>query len=221
MAVPNAKSDQSEPARTTRHAGLDRDDVVEAALRLVENGGTKALTMRKLAAELGVAPTTIYWHVGGRDEVVEAVVARQGEQLASVEVTGDDPVERVTSAARHVWSSALAHPEVMKLAHAHGATSLLEMHLEAALARELEAAGLRGEAARDALRGILLCVGGFLVVALRAREQVPEPLASTRLWADLDDQSISVETRTALSEPVDIEELFETTLGHVVTGFLR
>ena len=44
-------------ASSTRHAGLDRDDVVDAALALVEAGGGEALTMRKLAAELGVAET--------------------------------------------------------------------------------------------------------------------------------------------------------------------
>jgi len=48
--------------------------VVKAALLLVDEGGTEALTMRRLAGELGVATTTIYWHVGSRDDVVDAVI---------------------------------------------------------------------------------------------------------------------------------------------------
>ena len=36
---------------TGRRAGLDRDDVVAAALDLIEQGGAAALSMRKLAAE--------------------------------------------------------------------------------------------------------------------------------------------------------------------------
>ena len=65
-------------AGSTRHAGIERDDVIDAALALVESGGGDALTMRKLAAELGVATTTIYWHVGNRDDLVLAVVAAPG-----------------------------------------------------------------------------------------------------------------------------------------------
>ena len=46
------------------------DDVVEVAGRIVDAHGADALTMRRLADELGVAVTSIYWHVGNRDELV-------------------------------------------------------------------------------------------------------------------------------------------------------
>ena len=59
-------------------------------MALVEAGGADALSMRKLAAELGVATTTIYWHAGNRDELILAVVARVAEQTEPAEVTGDD-----------------------------------------------------------------------------------------------------------------------------------
>lgn len=206
--------------RSGHHAGLGPDDVVDAALALVEQEGAAALTMRRLAAELGVAATTIYWHVGGRDEVVHAVIARLGEQLGERPVSGSAPRERVLSVARHVWDSALEHPEVMKLAHAVGATSVLEMHLEIALARELTAAGVVGEAARDALRAILICVGGFLVLALRPPDAVPPALAGTALWASVDDPAIDPETVAALTRPIDLPALFERTLAAVVEGAL-
>lgn len=208
------------PARSTRHAGIDRDDVVDAALRLVEAGGADALTMRRLASELGVTATSVYWHVGSRDDVVLALIERQAERLAEMPVTGDDPAERVVSAAMAVWESALAHPEVMKLAHAAGATSALEMHLEIALARELTRAGVEGEAARDALRALLICVGGFLVLALRPVDAVPAELSSTRLWADVDDPDVATATRDALTRPIDREPLLRRTLTAVLAAYL-
>ena len=158
---------------TGRRAGLDRDDVVECALAIVEAGGPEALTMRKLAAELGVTTTTIYWHVGGRDEVVTAVIQKMSEQQAEAAIEGATARERVMSAARQVWKSALEHRNVTSLAHQAGATSLLEMELEIALVRELDAAGLCGTAARDALRGILICVGGFLVLVEQCFDSLP------------------------------------------------
>ena len=81
---------ESERSRTT-HAGLDADDVVEAALALVEGEGGDALTMRRLASELGVTTTTIYWHVGNRDELlvvdkwlVIQATSRHGDTLERV-----------------------------------------------------------------------------------------------------------------------------------------
>ncbi|MEZ5322411.1 MAG: TetR family transcriptional regulator [Microthrixaceae bacterium] len=105
---------------TERHAGLDRDEVVDAALALVESRGGTALTMRKLAAELGVAPTAIYWHVGNRDELVAAVVGRQAERQASAVVTGTTAAERIGSAAINIWENALAHRNVTALASGGG-----------------------------------------------------------------------------------------------------
>ena len=210
----------AEAEGTGRRAGLDRDDVVECALAIVEVGGSEALTMRKLAAELGVTTTTIYWHVGSRDEVVIAVIERMSERQAEAAIEGATPRERVMSAARQVWKSALDHPNVTSLAHQAGATSLLEMELEIALVRELETAGLRGEAARDALRGILICVGGFLVIGLRDHDAVPEEHRSTTLWAAVDDEGIDPATRAALAAGLELDALFEITVQSVVDSFV-
>ena len=210
----------SSPTRANRHAGLDRDDVGDCALKLVQDGGAEALTMRKLAAELGVTATTIYWHVGSRDEVVIALIERLSERLAERPIGGSTPRERVMAAARHVWESALEHPEVMKLAHSVGGTSALEMHLEIAMARELTAAGVVGDRARDALRSILICVGGFLVLAFRPDEAVPTELSSTTLWGQVEDPAVDSGTREALTQPIDLDALFETTIQAVVDSYL-
>ena len=65
------------------------DEILDMALALVEAEGAEALTMRRLAGEVGVATTTIYWHVGNRDDLVTAVVRRHGEQMARTPVNGD------------------------------------------------------------------------------------------------------------------------------------
>jgi len=53
-------------ARTTRET-LSRDRVLRAALALVDKGGLEALSMRKLAAELGVEAMSLYNHVKNKD----------------------------------------------------------------------------------------------------------------------------------------------------------
>lgn len=203
-----------------RRAGLDRDDVVDAALTLVEAEGPDALTMRRLAAELGVATTTVYWHAGSRDELVTAVISRLSERLAARQVRGGTPAERVADAARNVWRSALEHRHVTSLAHQVGATSLLELPLEVALATELEAAGLRGARLRDAHRALLMCVAGFLVVALRPEAAVPEAYRSQALWAGVDAPGLSRASLSALQRPPALRPLFESTVATLVAGML-
>lgn len=149
-----------------RRAGLDADEVVAAALALVEAGGAESLTMRKLAAELGVGTNTIYWHVGSREELIAAIIRRRSEEQAARPIRGATPRDRIASVAAHVLRGALEHPNVTTLAYQVGALSELEGPLEQALAAELAAAGLRGRAAADAMRAILLCVAGFIVVGL-------------------------------------------------------
>ena len=205
---------------STRHAGLDRDDVIDRALTLVEEHGAQALTMRKLAADLGVTTTTIYWHVGNRDELVLALIQRQAARQATSEVRGDTPGERVASAARNIWRNALAHRNVTALASQVGATTLLELPLEAVLAAELEASGVRGDEARDALRSILACIAGFLVMAWRSNERVPPALRADALWDAVRHPGLSDATRAAMAEPVDVDALFDRALDAVVDAHL-
>ncbi len=212
----------SEVSGTGRRAGLDRDDIVERALEMVEQGGAAALTMRKLAGELGVTTTTIYWHVGDRDALVAAVIERVALRQAELVVAGASARDRVMCVARHVWRSALAHRNVTALAHQVGATSLLELPLEIALARELDSAGVHGEPARDALRAILMCIAGFLVVAFRsdgrsAASQRNQPHA---LWAEVVDDSIAPATLEAMRVPPELDPLFETTVRAVIDSFV-
>ncbi len=132
-------------------------------------------------------------------------------------MVGDTPRERVACVARRAWDSAFEHRHVTALAHEVGATSVLGLPIEVALAEELEAAGLRGPEVRDALRSILMCTAGFLVVALRRHHEIAPHLLSEVLWADVD-ADVSPATRAALQQPADAAALYEATLAAVVAS---
>jgi len=65
---------------SSRAEPLTRDDFVDAALRVTKRAGLDGLTMRAVAAELGVSPMAIYYHLRDKDELVtlavEAVLSR-------------------------------------------------------------------------------------------------------------------------------------------------
>lgn len=55
---------------------LTRERVVAAALALVDQGGIEALSMRAVAAELGVEAMSLYRHVSSREDLILAVADR-------------------------------------------------------------------------------------------------------------------------------------------------
>lgn len=60
----------------TKRRGLTHDEVVEAAMTLVEAESASALTLSRLAQELNVKPPSLYNHVDGLDAVRRAVGVR-------------------------------------------------------------------------------------------------------------------------------------------------
>src|SRR5437764_14888929 len=62
------------PRRAERRAPLSKDRVLEAAVRLADDGGIATLSMRKLAQGLGVEAMSLYNHVANKDELLDAMV---------------------------------------------------------------------------------------------------------------------------------------------------
>jgi AcrR family transcriptional regulator len=52
---------------------LDRDQIVRAAIDLLDDEGLEGLNMRALGQRLGSAATAVYWHVGSKDNLVAIV----------------------------------------------------------------------------------------------------------------------------------------------------
>lgn len=56
--------------------GLTRQTLIDAALRLLDEVGLEGLTVRRLAAELGVRSPALYWHVRGKQELLDGMAER-------------------------------------------------------------------------------------------------------------------------------------------------
>ena len=63
-------------------AGLDADAVVAAAARLADAGGLGALTLARLAADLGVRPPSLYAHVLSLEDLRRRLAVRGARELA-------------------------------------------------------------------------------------------------------------------------------------------
>lgn len=65
---------------------LSREQIVEAAIRLIDAGGLDGFSMRRLGQELGSGATSIYWHIRDKDQLIDLVL---DEILAEVQLTQD------------------------------------------------------------------------------------------------------------------------------------
>ena len=64
-----------------------RRDVVERAIGVLDESGLDALTMRRLAADLGVQPGALYHHFDGKDALLAALaeeILRRGSRPAEI-----------------------------------------------------------------------------------------------------------------------------------------
>lgn len=137
---------------------LTAQDVVEAAGRIVEADGLDALTMRRLSDDLGVAVTSIYWHVGNRRALLDALVDRVLADMGMLEAVGSTPRDRIASLARQLRAKMLERPHVIALVHEQAKTPLIFLSVQAAMAAELAALGQHGSTASLALRALQMHV---------------------------------------------------------------
>ncbi len=74
----NGRKPLVKPVATLQCASmkLEQDRIVTEALALMDQAGFDGFNMRALAARLAVRASALYWHVGGRDELLSHMAGR-------------------------------------------------------------------------------------------------------------------------------------------------
>ncbi|HSV68452.1 MAG TPA: TetR/AcrR family transcriptional regulator C-terminal domain-containing protein [Mycobacteriales bacterium] len=105
----------AEEAEDQRRRTLTRERVVAEALTLIAQEGVEALTMRALAARLGVVPGALYRHVRGKEQLRDLVV---DGVLSEVDCHLDPALpwtEQIRLLAHRLQNVLQAHPGVAGL----------------------------------------------------------------------------------------------------------
>jgi AcrR family transcriptional regulator len=100
--------------RAGRRPRVSREQVLDAALELADEGGLTAVTMASVGARLGVEAMSLYRHIGNKEEMLDGLVDRV---FAEIEVPADarywrDAMRRRAISAhaalrRHPWAIGL------------------------------------------------------------------------------------------------------------------
>jgi AcrR family transcriptional regulator len=129
-------------ATEKRRQVLTRQRVVGEALTLIAQDGVPALTMRALAARLGVVPGALYRHVPGKERLQDLVL---DGVLAEVDCDVDRALpwsEQITVLARRLRAVLVDHPGVAGLLATRDPLGPHSLALAEAFLRPLHAAGL-------------------------------------------------------------------------------
>ena len=101
------------PHRKQKRLGrgtLTKELIVEAALRILDEGNVNALTFARLGKELGASPTAMYRHFSSRDEIETAVA----DELIRISLDGYEPSESWMDSLRDLayraWHTFSDHP---------------------------------------------------------------------------------------------------------------
>ena len=135
-------AESQQAARRGRPARLSRDQILQAALKLLEEGPAE-VTLNGVARALDVAPMSLYTHVNNRDDLLEGVseLALGKLQLA---LDADSWEDNVRLWVAQLKAHFARYPQIVKLLGASKQVPVEWMRLEARLATVLNKAGLTG-----------------------------------------------------------------------------
>ena len=96
--------------------GLSKAGIVQAALGVLDEAGFDGLTVRAVAARLGVKAPALYWHVRDKQELIDEMATEVWRQVVAelTALPGDWPWDRVMTEFAMITRRAL-------LAHRDGA----------------------------------------------------------------------------------------------------
>jgi AcrR family transcriptional regulator len=181
-----------EPAGSRRRGprrALTEDQILEAALTLLDEGGTDAASVRGIAAKVGVAPNAVYTYFPDKATVVKALVERLlGQVDHGIFIDRDQPWrQRVESLALDLRTRLSAHPGAVPLMIGGPMDGPNALALNERLLELLADAGLNPtDAARAAYLLIVYVFGSIALEVTDLPQPGPLPPESERIDTRLD-----------------------------------
>ncbi|MFF9850721.1 TetR/AcrR family transcriptional regulator [Streptomyces litmocidini] len=163
--------------RTGRPPLTSRAQILVAARRLIDQDGWEKLTIRRLAAEIGIGATTLYHHIRNKDDLLLLLLHHHIEQIERPQLPSD-PRERIVTAATAMHDALAAWPWAAEVLSADGFVGLLDesaLWMVEAVVAGADDYGCTPEQTVDVFRNIwYYTVGEVLVRAHSARRRAQD-----------------------------------------------
>ncbi|WP_232662468.1 TetR/AcrR family transcriptional regulator [Pseudonocardia sp. TRM90224] len=165
---------QDEPTRGPK-PGLGVEQIVRAATTVADTEGLGALSMRRIATELGAGAMSLYRYVPGKAELVDLMMdAAYAEVLAEADTQTGDWRTRLDAFARREWAMYMRHPWMLQIAQGRPLLAPSPMRSTDIALRAVHGLGLDA----DEMLGVIVLVSSF--VAGLARTTIDAKQAAER-----------------------------------------
>jgi AcrR family transcriptional regulator len=182
---------------------VNRQRTLEVALAVADIEGIEAVTMRRLARELGVEAASLYHHVKGKDQILDGLVDVVAAEIELPKPSADWR-EGVSLRAHHTRSGLLRHPWAVSLMASRTSPGPATLGLLEAGIRCFREGGFSVPMAAHAVSTVDSYVHGFVL------QEVNLPFRN---------ESELVAMTTAIMETFPASEfpyLFEMTVEHIL-----
>jgi TetR/AcrR family transcriptional regulator, tetracycline repressor protein len=102
------------PSKSATRPSLTREGVADRALALADAEGLEAVTIRRLATELGVTPMALYWHFRTKEDLLGGLADRVLDAVEVPEPTGDWAADMRTALVALI-TAMRPHPQAAQL----------------------------------------------------------------------------------------------------------
>lgn len=149
-----------------QQAGLDRDRITAASVRLLDAEGLARFSMRRLAAELGVTAMSVYWYVDSKDDLLElALDAVEGEidlpDPADEGTPWQDQLRQLAGSYRSLFN---AHPWLCQMFGSYLNVGPRAMAFSNVVQHVMRRTGLPTPLLTGAMAGLFQFVFGFATI---------------------------------------------------------
>lgn len=177
--------------RTGRPPVTSRADILTAARQLIDREGWQKLTIRRLAAEAGIAPTTLYHHVRDKDDLLVQLLNHYADRIPRPALPGN-PRERITVAAISMHDALAAWPWVVEVLTADDLLGESALWMVEAIVGGAVDCGCTPEQAVVFYRSVwYYTIGEIMVRAAAARRRTDDrPIVRDAVFASLDPDAL-------------------------------
>jgi TetR/AcrR family transcriptional regulator, tetracycline repressor protein len=157
---------------------LTRERILHAGLRVIDQEGLEALTVRRLAQDLGVDPMSLYRHFENKEALLTGLADALWAEVAVPDDPGWEAILR--SLARSLRSVAHAHPQAyILLCQCPSLPTAVLCLFHGALVR-LQQSGFERKRAAETLNAVLSYAMGYATMELAAQPlRAPTPPTQT------------------------------------------
>lgn len=153
---------------------ISREEIIQAAVGIVEAGGYEDMSIRNLAAQLGISPMALYRHIRDKDDLLDEVVDILLAQVWRPAVDEHDWQTWIIEAAARLREFLVSQPAALHVYLRHPVVSPAAVERMDAMMSILRRAGLDEATARSAYGAMHTYTIGFAALEASRSGWVPD-----------------------------------------------